>query len=148
MAGFAYADVEDVQRGFEKPIPAIHKPKVTEFLERASTRLSVIAKKRTGVDLRARWVAELPADDDDPNEFCLFVRDMVTDAAERKFRNPGGFSHENAGIFSVSRYEDFSKGRITFDPEDLELLDGLLETKKNETIRGPILTRVPQQRWP
>ena len=143
MADVAYASVEDVQRGFEKPIPDVHKPKVTEFLGRASTRLSVMVQFRTGMSLRTRWDSE-PED----SEFRLFVRDIVTDAAERKFRNPGGFSHENAGVFSISRYEDFAKGRITFDPEDLAMLDSMLESRKHDRVLGPIRTRTPVVRWP
>ena len=73
---------------------------------------------------------------------------MVSDAAERKFRNPAGFSHENAGIFSISRWEDFAKGRIDFDPEDLALLDGLLESTAKERILGPIRMVVPEYRLP
>lgn len=143
MAEFAYADVGDVQRGFEKPIPTIHQPKVTEFLVRASTRLDVMVQFRTGVPLRPRWESE--AED---SSFRLFVKDMVTDAAERKFRNPGGLSHENAGIFSISRYEDFSKGRITFDPEDLAMLDSMLESTRHERHHGPIRSAIPTHRWP
>ena len=63
-------------------------------------------------------------------------------------RNPGGFSHENAGVFSVSRYEDFAKGRITFDPEDLLLLDGYIDETFGEIVRGPIKSVIPGWRRP
>jgi hypothetical protein len=143
MADFAYATFADVQEGYEKPIPGSLTPKVEKFLSRASTRLSVVVKSRTGIELRPKWEAE-----DDESDLKLFVRDMVSDAAERKFRNPAGFSHENAGIFSISRWEDFAKGRIDFDPEDLALLDGLLESTAKERILGPIRMVVPEYRLP
>lgn len=140
MAAFTFAVCADLQKGFEKPIPQVNQAIVDEFLRRASTRLMVILP-----GLKVAW----EEDDTDPDSVLrTFVRDMVVDAAERKVRNPGGFSHENAGIFSVSRYEDFSKGRIDFNPEDLALLEGMLDTGKNHVFRGPIQTRIPHWNRP
>ena len=143
MADFSYAVTADVQAGYEKPIPASLTPKVDTFLARASNRLSVMVRTASGIDLRQRWEAE-----DVESDLRVFVRNMVADSAERKFRNPGGFSHENAGIFSISRWDDYAKGRIDFDPADLELLYGLLEAEQRETIRGPIHMAVPAYRLP
>lgn len=139
MAAFTFAVCADLQAGFEKPIPPINQPIVDEFLRRASTRLMV---KVSG--LKAAW----DVDEDPDSVLRQFVKDMVVDAAERKVRNPGGFSHENAGIFSVSRYEDFAKGRISFDPEDLAELEELLQTDKNAVFRGPISSLPPSWQRP
>ena len=139
MAAFTFADYADLQAGFEKPIPVANQPIVDEFLRRASTLLIV----KVGTTLQSSW------DDAEPDSVLrTFVKDMVVDAAERKIRNPGGFSHENAGIFSVSRYDDFAKGRITFNPEDLKDLEELLETGKNAVHRGPISTKPPAWQRP
>ena len=134
----AYATWEDVQKGFEKPIPAINQPVVTEFLIRASRRLRMMKGK-----LAAALVTEGPESD-----LAGFVKDMVVDAAERKLRNPGGFSHENAGVFSVSRYDDFAKGRITFDPQDLALIDEYIDETLDRVVRGPIKIGLPAWRIP
>jgi hypothetical protein len=134
----AYATWEDVQKGFEKPIPAINQPVVTEFLIRASRRLRMMKGK-----LAAALVTEGPESD-----LAGFVKDMVVDAAERKLRNPGGFSHENAGVFSVSRYDDFAKGRITFDPTDLALIDEYIDETLDRVVRGPIKIGLPAWRIP
>lgn len=136
--GTAFASWQDVQDGFEKPIPPPLQPRVTEFLERASRRLRIIKPKLSGALTRAAPDSDLVG----------FVKDMVVDAAERKLRNPGGFSHENAGVFSISRYEDFSKGRITFDPADLAILDEHIDETYGVTLLGPIRSRIPEQRWP
>jgi hypothetical protein len=141
MADFQYATFEDVKSGYEKAIPASLEGAINTFLSRASTRLEVLIKIQTKVDLRARFVAEA-----DGSTLKNFVRDLVADSAERKFRNPAGFSHENAGIFSVSRWEDFARGRIDFDQKDLDLIAGLIESDANETILGPITTSVPAHR--
>lgn len=138
MAGTVYATWQDVQAGFEKPIPLPLQPKVTEFLKRASRRLRMKKPKLTPALVRAGAESDL----------AEFVKDMVVDAAERKLRNPGGFSHENAGVFSVSRYEDFSKGRITFDPEDLALLDEYIDEHAAAVVRGPIRIGLPSWRIP
>lgn len=134
----AYATWEDVQKGFEKPIPAINQPVVTEFLIRASRRLRMVKPK-----LASALVAEGTESD-----LAGFVKDMVVDAAERKLRNPGGFSHENAGVFSVSRYDDFAKGRITFDPQDLALIDEYIDETLDRVVRGPIKIGLPAWRIP
>jgi hypothetical protein len=134
----AYATWEDVQKGFEKPIPAINQPVVTEFLVRASRRLRMMKGK-----LAAALVTEGPESD-----LAGFVKDMVVDAAERKLRNPGGFSHENAGVFSISRYDDFAKGRITFDPTDLALIDEYIDETLDRVVRGPIKIGLPAWRIP
>lgn len=134
----AFAEMSDVQAGFEKPIPVSLHPKVDLFLARASRRLRLI-KPKLGAAL---------TNPDAPADLAGFVKDMVVDAAERKLRNPGGFSHENAGVFSVSRYEDFAKGRITFDPEDLALLDGYIDETFGELARGPIKSVIPVWRRP
>lgn len=138
MPGFAYATVADVQRGLEKQIPTALDVVVTEFLERASNRLSVTMVQRGVPNLREQW--EDSAEDSD---LRIFVRNIVADSAERRFRNPGGFSSENAGIFSVTRYDDFAKGKIAFDPDDLELLDGLVATTTAGREMGPINSRIP-----
>jgi len=134
----AYAEASDVQAGFEKPIPIALQPKVDEFLARASRRLRMMKPK-----LQA--ALDSP---EAPEDLAGFVKDMVVDAGERKMRNPGGFSHENAGVFSVSRYDDFAKGRITFDPEDLLLLDTYIDETFEEVVRGPVRIRVPAWRRP
>lgn len=134
----AFAEVSDVQAGFEKPIPASLHPKVDLFLARASRRLRLLKPKLPAA-------LESPTA---PEDLAGFVKDMVVDAAERKLRNPGGFSHENAGVFSVSRYEDFARGRITFDPEDLLLLDGYIDETFGEMVRGPIKSVIPGWRRP
>ena len=128
-----FAVAADVQAGFEKPIPAPFLDIVTVFLRRASTRLCV----------KVSGLAEAYAEADEESILREFVKDIVVDAAERKIRNPGGFSHENAGIFSVSRYEDFAKGRITFDPEDLADLEDMLDEERGRLAVGPIRTSVP-----
>ncbi|WNM69938.1 head-to-tail adaptor [Rhodococcus phage GuyFagieri] len=133
-----YGTWTDVQEGFEKPIPASLQPKVDVFLARASRRLRIKKPKL------AAALAAAPADSD----LAGFVKDMVVDAAERKLRNPGGFSHENAGVFSVSRYDDFAKGRITFDPEDLATLDELIDGTFGSVIRGPVKIGIPAWRRP
>ena len=138
MAEVVYGTVEDVQRGFEKPIPPTLAPKVTEFLTRASRRLRMMKPKLPVALLEAGPGSDLPG----------FVRDMVVDAAERKLRNPGGFSSENAGVFSVTRYDDFAKGRITFDPEDLALLDQYIDETLGAIVRGPIRIGLPAWRIP
>lgn len=134
----AYAEVSDLQAGFEKPIPSTLHSKIDVFLARASRRLRLIKPKLANALVEAGEESDL----------AKFVKDMVVDAAERKARNPGGFSHENAGVFSVSRYEDFAKGRITFDPEDLALLDGYIDETLGELVRGPITSRIPAWRRP
>lgn len=139
MAEFAFATWDDVQRGFEKPIPIAVQPLVTEFLVRASTRLRLPRPT-----LKARFEAATDPDD----AFRMFVRDMTIDASEVKLRNPGGFSHENAGVFSISRYEDYAKGRIRFDPEDLALLDDLLDAERNAVATGPVRMPIPEYRLP
>lgn len=136
---FAFATFEDVQRGFEKPIPLAVQPLVTEFLVRASTRLRLPRPS-----LKARFEAATDPDD----AFRLFVRDITIDASEVKLRNPGGFSHENAGVFSISRYEDYAKGRIRFDPLDLADLDDILDTERNKLATGPVRTPIPCYRLP
>lgn len=141
MPDFTYAVTQDVKSGYEKAIPASLEAVINVFLSRASTRLEVLIKIQTKIDLRTRWLAE-----EDGSTLKNFVRDIVADAAERKFRNPAGFSHENAGIFSVSRWEDYARGRIDFDQKDLDLIAGLLESDANETILGPITTSVPAHR--
>ena len=141
MADFTYAVAADVKSGYEKAIPSSLEATIDVFLSRASTRLEVLIKIQTKIDLRTRWLAE-----EDDSTLKSFVRDIVADAAERKFRNPAGFSHENAGIFSVSRWEDYARGRIDFDQKDLDLIAGLLESDANETILGPITTSVPGYR--
>lgn len=134
----AFAEAADVQAGFEKPIPTALYPKVDEFLARASRRLRMMKPKLDAA----------LANPDAPVVLAGFVKDMVVDAGERKMRNPGGFSHENAGVFSVSRYEDFAKGRITFDPEDLALLDGYIDETFGEIVRGPVKSVIPGWRRP
>lgn len=136
----ALAEASDVQAGFEKPIPASLIPKLDVFLARASRRLRMIKPK-----LQAYLDA---LEDPDESDFAKFVKDMVIDAAERKLRNPGGFSHENAGVFSVSRYDDFAKGRITFDPEDLALIDETIDATFGELATGPFKSYIPAWRRP
>jgi len=138
MAGTVYATWQDVQNGFEKPIPPSLHPKVDEFLERASRRLRMLKPKLAGALEQSGPESDLRG----------FVKDMVVDAAERKLRNPGGYSHENAGVFSISRYEDFSKGRIDFNPEDLALLDEHIDEFAGATIRGPIRSQITGWRFP
>lgn len=138
MAGTVYATWQDVQDGFEKPIPPSVQPKVDEFLERASRRLRILRKQLQPALDQAGPDSDLSG----------FVKDMVVDAAERKLRNPGGFSHENAGVFSVSRYEDFSKGRIDFNPEDLALLDQHIDDTFGAVVRGPIRSHITGWRFP
>lgn len=134
----AFAEAADVQAGFEKPIPQALYPKVDVFLARASRRLRMMKPA-------LQKALDSP---DAPPDLAGFVKDMVVDAGERKMRNPGGFSHENAGVFSVSRYDDFAKGRITFDPEDLALLDTYIDETFGEVMRGPVRTVVPSWRRP
>lgn len=133
----AYATWQDVQSGFEKPIPVGLQPKVDEFLARASRRLRVTKKLVGGA-----MISEPDSD------LALFVKDMVVEAGEMKLRNFGGFTSESAGVFSVTRYEDFAKGKIRFDPEDLALLDEMLDDKFGEKARGPIKISLPAWRIP
>ncbi len=134
----AFADSADVQAGFERPIPARFISVIDVFLGRASRRLRL---------LKPTLVTAL-AEAGDDSDLAQFVRDMVVDAAERKFRNPSGHSHEAAGVFSISRYDDFAKGRITFDPEDLKLLDGYIDSTLGQLVRGPIKIPLPSWRVP
>ena len=138
MADTAYATWEDVQKGFEKPIPAINQPVVDEFLVRASRRLRMTKSK----------LAAALATAGEESDLAGFIKDIVVDAAERKMRNPGGFSHENAGVFSISRYDDFAKGRITFDPQDLLLIDQYVDETLDAVVRGPIKISLPAWRIP
>ncbi len=134
----AFADSADVQAGFERPIPARFISVIDVFLGRASRRHRL---------LKPTLVTAL-AEAGDDSDLAQFVRDMVVDAAERKFRNPSGHSHEAAGVFSISRYDDFAKGRITFDPEDLKLLDGYIDSTLGQLVRGPIKIPLPSWRVP
>ncbi|WNY15143.1 head-to-tail adaptor [Rhodococcus phage MacGully] len=138
MAEVVYGTFEDVQNGFEKPIPVPLRPKVEEFLARASRRLRMIKPKLAPALVGAGPDSDLPG----------FIRDMVVDAAERKLRNPGGYSSENAGVFSVTRYDDFAKGRITFDPDDLALLDQYIDDTFSAVVRGPVRIGIPSWRIP
>ncbi len=134
----AYATWDDVQKGFEKPIPTALQPKVDEFLARASRRLRLI---------RPKLEAALGAAADD-SDLTLFVQDMVIEAGEAKLRNFGGFSSESAGVFSVTRDDFWAKGRIKFDPADLEILDGKIDETFGATVRGPIRMHIPEWRQP
>jgi hypothetical protein len=134
----AYAEWKDVQAGFERPIHDRYHSIIDVFLARASRRLRIL---KSGLVAALRDVSE-------HSDLALFVKDMVVDAAERKLRNPGGFSHEAAGVFSTSRYDDFAKGRITFDPEDLKLLDGYIDATFGEVVRGPVQIPIPAWRLP
>lgn len=138
MAITAYATWQDVQKGFEKPIPTGLQPKVDEFLARASRRLRATKSKLHNALENSEPESELE----------LFVKDIVVEAGEMKLRNFGGFSSESAGVFSVTRYEDFAKGKIRFDPDDLALLDGMLDDKFGATIRGPVKIGLPAWRIP
>lgn len=136
--GSAYADWSDVAAGFERPIPTKLHAVIDVFLARASRRLRILKPTLAAALTEADEDSDLPG----------FVKDMVVDAGERKLRNPGGFSHEAAGVFSVSRYDDFAKGRITFDPEDLRLLDSYIDITLGEIVRGPIRSPIPAWRVP
>lgn len=152
----ALASVEDVQRGFEKPIPSSLQPKVTEFLVRASRRLHLLvggAKLQNALDKalleNPGYDPSLPdADDNEPPVVYGFARDMVVQAAENKLRNFGGFSSESAGVFSVTREDYWARGRVTFEPEDLALLNKAIDDTFDEVIRGPIRSSIPSHRWP
>ncbi|AET09862.1 head-tail adaptor Ad1 [Gordonia phage GRU1] len=149
----ALAKFDDVQRGFEKPIPDTLKPKVEEFLGRASRRLHFLVPKLEAALAKAYAESDFDpdADEDDDNEIPLvpgFVRDMIVEAAEVKLRNFSGYSSESAGVFSVTREDYWAKGRVTFAPDDLELLNQRIDETFGETITGPIATRVPAHRWP
>lgn len=150
----ALATFADVQRGFEKPIPSAFQPKVEEFLARASRRLHMLVgdKLQPALDKAAAEAGFDPSRPDGPGNWAPtvygFARDMVVQAAENKLRNFGGFSSESAGVFSVTREDYWAKGRITFDPDDLLLLQSAIDESFNETILGPIQTRVPNYRMP
>lgn len=150
----AIATFEDVQRGFEKPIPNSLKPKVDEFLGRASRRLHMIvgAKLQTALDKAIEESGYNPSEpEDEDNEAPVvfgFARDMIVQAAENKLRNFGGYTSESAGVFSVTRDDYWGRGRITFEPEDLALLNKEIDDTFGETIMGPIRTPIPPHRWP
>lgn len=150
----ALATFQDVQRGFEKPIPSPFQPKVEEFLARASRRLHLLVgtKLQPALDKALQESGYDPTEPEGPgNEVPIvygFARDMVVQAAENKLRNFGGFSSESAGVFSVTREEWWAKGRIDFAPEDLLLLQGAIDETFDEVILGPIATRVPNYRLP
>lgn len=133
-----YAVCADVQKGFEKPIPASLQPKVDEFLLRASRRLRMMKPKLAGALENAATDSDLPG----------FVKDIVVEAAERKLRNFGGFSSESAGVFSVTRYDQFATGRISFDEDDLALLDEYLDDTLGAVVRGPVKIGLPSWRIP
>lgn len=150
----ALATVQHVQSGFEKPIPSTLQPKVTEFLARASRRLHMIVgtQLQTALDkaiVEGNYDPEQPDSDTNvvPN-VVGFARDMVVQAAENKLRNFGGFTSESAGVFSVTRDDYWGRGRVTFEPEDLALLQQAIDDTFGETIRGPIHSHVPAHRWP
>ena len=150
----ALATFDDVQRGFEKPIPSSLKPKVEEFLARASRRLHMIVgpQLQTALDKEiadSGYDPEEPEDEENPVPNVVgFVRDMVVQAAENKLRNFSGFTSESAGVFSVTRDDYWGRGRISFEPEDLALLQEAIDDTFGETIRGPIASRIPCHRWP
>lgn len=150
----ALATFQDVQRGFEKPIPSTLQPKVEEFLARASRRLHMLVgpKLQPALDKAIDESGFDPGEAEGPaNEVPVvygFARDMIVQAAENKLRNFGGFSSESAGVFSVTREEYWAQGRIAFSPEDLALLQDAIDATFNETILGPIQTRVPNYRMP
>ena len=134
----SYATWQDVQKGFEKPIPASLGEKVDEFLARASRRLRM-TRSLVGPAMEAA---------DPESDLAGFVKDMVVEAAERKLRNFGGFSSESAGVFAVTRYDDFAKGKIRFDEDDLDLLDEYLDETLGRVVRGPIKIGLPAWRVP
>lgn len=134
----AYATWEDVQQGLEKPIPTALQPKVDVFLGRASRRLRLIRPKLEPILAAA----------DPEGDLALFVKDMVMEAAEAKLRNFGGLSSESAGVFAVTRDEFWAKGRIKFDPADLDLLDEHIDATLSEVVRGPVHMHVPAWRQP
>ncbi|AXH49766.1 head-to-tail adaptor [Gordonia phage Pleakley] len=150
----ALATFDHVQRGFEKPIPNTLKPKVEEFLARASRRLHMIvgAQLQTALDkaiIESNYDPEQPEDDDNVVPHVVgFARDMVVQAAENKLRNFGGYTSESAGVFSVTRDDYWGRGRVTFEPEDLALLQQAIDDTFGETIRGPIRSPIPAHRWP
>lgn len=151
----ALATFDHVQSGFEKPIPASLKPKVEVFLERASRRLHMIlggARLQTALD---KATAEAGYDPTSPESetnvvpvVVGFARDMVVQAAELKLRNFGGFTSESAGVFSVTRDDYWGRGRISFEADDLALLEAAIDDTFGETIRGPIRSSIPRHRWP
>lgn len=134
----AYATWQDVQEGFEKPIPTALQSKVDEFLARASRRLRLMKPKLT---------AALSATDVD-SDLAGFVKDIVIEAGEAKLRNFGGFTSESAGVFSVTRDDFWAKGRIKFDPVDLALLDEHIDATFGATVTGPIKMPIPAWRQP
>lgn len=134
----AYATWQNVQDGFEKPIPAALQPKVEEFLVRASRRLRM---------MKPKLVAALAAADEG-SDLAGFVKDMVVEAGEAKLRNFGGFTSESAGVFSVTRDDFWAKGRIKFDPVDLALLDEHIDATFGATVTGPIKMPIPAWRQP
>ncbi|UTN91395.1 head-to-tail adaptor [Gordonia phage Outis] len=149
----ALATFEDVQSGYEKPIPASLKPKVEKFLDRASLRLHFMVPKLDAALAKAYAESDYdpsaPAgDDNEMPRVPAFVRDMVVQAAENKLRNFGGFSSESAGVFSVTREDYWAKGRISFDPEDLTLLRGEIDEAFGAYRMGPIRSHVPCTRLP
>lgn len=151
----ALATFEDVQRGFEKPIPTSLKTKVEEFLARASRRLYLIVgsdKLQKAIDKALEESdydpSQPPSDDNEIPVVLGFARDMVVQAAENKLRNFSGYTSESAGVFSVTRDDYWGRGRVTFEPEDLALLNSAIDDTFGEVIRGPIRSSVPAHRWP
>lgn len=150
----AIATFDDVQRGFEKPIPNSLKPKVDEFLGRASRRLHMIvgAKLQTALDKaldESGYDPEQPdSETNEPPVVFGFARDMIVQAAENKLRNFGGYTSESAGVFSVTRDDYWGRGRITFEPEDLGLLNSAIDDTFGELLTGPIRSPIPCHRWP
>ncbi|AYB69749.1 head-to-tail adaptor [Gordonia phage KidneyBean] len=149
----ALATFEHVQSGFEKPIPTSLKPKVEVFLGRASRRLHLEAPKLAAAVEKA--IAESDYDpsveESETNEIPTivgFARDMLVQAAENKLRNFSGYSSESAGVFSVTRDDYWAKGRITFEPDDLRLLNENIDDTFGAVLTGPIRTSVPPHRWP
>ncbi|QAU07082.1 head-to-tail adaptor [Gordonia phage Sukkupi] len=147
------ATFDDVQRGYEKPIPQSLKPKVEEFLRRASRRLRLkVPKLQATIDkvlAESSYDPALPeSETNEIPDVVGYARDMIVQAAEVKLRNFGGFSSESAGVFSVTREDYWSTGRIDFSPADLELLQESIDDTFGELLTGPIRSPIPCTRWP
>jgi hypothetical protein len=124
-----YAQVQDVEDGWERPFTVPEVQKIQTLLDRAERRI------QQRISVEARILLGITTLEN--------VRDAVVSMVERVMRNPSGYRQSATGPFSATLDRAVASGRLEITPTERRLL-GMISGSGSVAISDPALSELSQ----
>lgn len=132
-----YAQVQDVEAGWDRPFTIPEIAKVQTLLDRAERRV------RSYINIELRIIAARTSE--------VNVKDALVGMVERVMRNPGGYRQQATGPFSATLDRAVASGRLEITQTERRLL-GMISGAGSVAVADPALPNLLispiVDRWP